>query len=96
LERDGLVFTVPAKGRFVRDESTLPPAEARAVATQLRAEFETSELKEGDLFASENEVSARFGISRYAARKALAELEAAGLLVSVHGRGRFVRRPQGS
>jgi DNA-binding GntR family transcriptional regulator len=35
----------------------------------------------------------RYTVSRGTARQALAELEGAGLVVSQHGRGRFVRRP---
>lgn len=97
LERDGLLVALPAKGRFVRGADTadrpLSPAEgARQIAAMLRDEV--AALDDGVRFASEKEVGERFSVSRYTARQALADLEAAGVLIAVHGRGRFVRRSQ--
>jgi DNA-binding GntR family transcriptional regulator len=95
LERAGLIEVVPAKGRFVKTTSgpaRSPADQAHQVAATLRAELASAEYADGDRFASEKELSDRFGVTRYVARQALAELEAAGLVESVHARGRFVRR----
>jgi len=95
LERAGLVDVVPAKGRYVRDasgriEATAPAARAHEVGVQLRQELTAGKYAPGTPFLSEKEVSERFGLSRYASRLALGELEAAGLIVAVHGKGRVV------
>ena len=94
LERSGAIETVPAKGRFVRDpsgaEPDSPADSARKVSAELRAEIINGSVAPGAPFLSERDVSERFSVSRYTARVALAELEAAGLIVARHGRGRFV------
>jgi DNA-binding GntR family transcriptional regulator len=94
LERSGLIETVPAKGRYVRDssrgESASPSDNARRVSAELRAEIDAGGLAPGAPFHSEKAVAERFGVSRYTARAALSELEAGGLIVARHGRGRFV------
>ena len=95
LERVGLVDVVPAKGRYVRGPSVngmaaAPAAKASEVAKQLREELDSGRYPPGQTFLSEKEVCARYGLTRYAARLALHELESAGLIVTVHGRGRRV------
>ena len=48
------------------------------------------ELKAGDRLPSEAELSAMFNISRPTLREALKRLEQDGLILTVHGRGRFL------
>lgn len=96
LEHDGLVYSVPGQGWVVggpADRSAIPtPAEVTAV---LRAELDSGTYESGSPFVTATEVCDRFGITRHAARRALATLEDAGLIVSLHGKGRFVA-PYGS
>jgi DNA-binding GntR family transcriptional regulator len=91
LERDGLVYSVPGQGWIVgavADRSKTPtPAD---IAATLRAELESGTYEAGAPFVTATEVCERFGVTRHAARRALAVLEDAGLIVSVHGKGRFV------
>lgn len=95
LERAGLVVSVPAKGRYVRGasgqvEAMAPAARAHEIAAQLRQEIAAGQYAPGEAFLSEKDVCERFGLSRYASRLALSELESAGLIVAVHGKGRAV------
>ncbi|HAA25996.1 MAG TPA: GntR family transcriptional regulator [Ruminiclostridium sp.] len=50
-----------------------------------------SELKSGDKIPSENALSAKFNISRHTVRKALGELVNEGWLITIQGKGTFVR-----
>lgn len=54
--------------------------------------IESGELCPGDPVPSESALAQRYGVARGTARHALAELEGAGLVESVPGRGRFVRQ----
>jgi DNA-binding GntR family transcriptional regulator len=94
LAADGLLVAQPGRGRVVlgdveSSESAIP--QYRSMATELRALIESGELAPGDALPSESALSERYGVARGTARHALAELEGAGLVVSVHGKGRFVR-----
>ncbi len=94
LEADGLVRTVPGRGRVVvgADEGAgAGQPQYRRIADALRAEMDGGALRPGDALPSEAALTARFGVSRGTARRALAELEGAGLVESRQGRGRFVR-----
>lgn len=87
----GVIASVPGKGWFVREPDWHPaPVDRTAVIDELRAELRSGTRTAGDPFLSEKGVSERFGLSRYSARSALAVLEAEGLVVTIHGRGRFV------
>jgi len=95
LEDEGLIETLPGRGRVVRtpDDSsrggTLP--QYRRIAAELRAAIERGDLRKGDALPSEAALMERYGVSRGTARQALADLEGAGLVESQHGRGRYVR-----
>jgi len=97
LENEGLIETLPGRGRIVRagDEpqssgkGTLP--QYRRIATELRTAIERGELRPGDALPSEAALMERYTVSRGTARQALADLEGAGLVESQHGRGRYVR-----
>ncbi len=48
-------------------------------------------LSVGDTYPSEAKLCERFGASRTAVRRVLAQMEGNGLLATVHGKGRTVR-----
>ena len=90
----GLIVSVPGKGWFVRTADGAVAADlgrdVSAVVEKLRRELHTGGYSAGDPFLSEKDLGERFGLTRYAAKAAFAALEADGLIISVHGRGRFV------
>lgn len=101
LEHDGLIRTLPGRGRIVmspgtpRDEAGDPHLQYRRIATDLRERITSGELRPGDLLPSEEALRNQYGVSRWTARQALVELQGAGLVEVVHGKGRFVReQPQ--
>jgi GntR family transcriptional regulator len=57
-------------------------------ANRLRDDI-MSGLRDGDKIEAEEELAARYGVARNTMRKAIAQLRAEGILVSVHGRGTF-------
>jgi DNA-binding GntR family transcriptional regulator len=94
LAGDGLIVVRPGQGRVVvspGDATTRATPRYRTMAADLRAQVESGELQPGDTLPSESALAARYGVARGTARQALAELEGAGLVESVHGKGRFVR-----
>jgi DNA-binding GntR family transcriptional regulator len=93
LEREGLLVTMPGRGRLASPPGeTPPPAPAfRRIATDLRATIERGELQQGDKLPSESALTERYGVSRSTARQALTDLEGAGLIETRHGKGRFVK-----
>jgi DNA-binding GntR family transcriptional regulator len=62
------------------------------IARALRTKIEAGELAPGDALPSDADVVNQYGVSRNTARQAFAELEGRGLIETVHGKGRFVRR----
>jgi len=92
---EGLIVAQPGRGRVVRttsgegQDSATP--QYRSMAAELHSMIESGELGPGDALPSESALAERFGVARGTARHALAELEGAGLVESVHGKGRFVR-----
>jgi len=94
LEKEGLVVTVPSKGRVVAGN----PGQAGAasyryqeIVATLREQIQSGDLAPGAVLPSEAELRRRFATSRNTVRQALAVLEHEGLIVAEHGRGRFVR-----
>lgn len=55
------------------------------------AVIEEDSLVIGDTYPSEAKLCERFGVSRTAVRRGLAQMEGTGLLATVHGKGRTVR-----
>lgn len=94
LTGEGLITTRPGRGRLVASPDTPPQygPEYRRIAAELRTEIESGELQPGDALPSEAALMARYGVSRNTARQALTELEGAGLVDTIQGKGRFVRR----
>jgi DNA-binding GntR family transcriptional regulator len=62
------------------------------MAADLRALIESGKLRPGEAVPSESALADEYGVSRGTARHALAELEGAGLVTAVHGKGRYVRK----
>jgi DNA-binding GntR family transcriptional regulator len=93
LAADGLIETMPGRGRVVSSPGehaeTVP--RYQKIAVDLRRLVESGELGPGDALPSEAALSEQYGVSRGTARHALAELEGAGLVDAVHGKGRYVR-----
>jgi DNA-binding GntR family transcriptional regulator len=99
LESEGLIETLPGRGRVARppgattaDPGSTPP-QYRRIAAELRADIVAGTLRPGDALPSEAALMDRYQVARGTARQALAELEGAGLIESVHGKGRYVRQP---
>lgn len=97
LESEGLIESLPGRGRVVRpaDEQGAGPArpkppQYRQIAADLRSAIESGELAAGAALPSEATLTARYGVSRGTARQALADLCGAGLVESVQGKGWFV------
>jgi GntR family transcriptional regulator len=86
---------LPGRGRIVRlhGECVPPVPQYRRIADELRASIEAGALKQGDVLPSEAALRARYGVARETVRRALAELEGAGLIASSQGKGWFVLTP---
>ncbi len=98
LEGDGLVATVPGSGRVVCGPA-VSAGQAREghlaygrIAAVLRERIESGEFSAGQPLPSEARLLKEHGVSRGTVRRAYAHLEAAGLVVPVHGKGWFTRR----
>ncbi|GAB3958039.1 hypothetical protein GCM10029978_002000 [Actinoallomurus acanthiterrae] len=93
LEDEGLIETLPGKGRAVRGDTPTQYMYMR-IAADLRRQIEIGGLVPGDPVPSEAALVEQYAVARGTARQALAHLEAAGLVEVQHGKGRFVcRRP---
>src|SRR5262249_6200535 len=99
LEAEGLIETLPGRGRIARTPDTGPAdsggtaPQYRKIAADLRTDITTGKLRPGDALPSEVTLMDRYQVARGTARQALAELEGAGLIESIHGKGRYVRQP---
>ncbi|WP_406308579.1 GntR family transcriptional regulator [Streptomyces sp. NBC_00121] len=86
LETKGALESVPGVGwRVPRGDDRRPLME------RLMAVIEDDSLAVGDAYPSEARLCERFGASRTAVRRVLAQMEGTGLLLTVHGKGRTVR-----
>jgi DNA-binding GntR family transcriptional regulator len=99
LEDERLISVLPGRGRVVAGAETPHPGSQgsvpsyRLIAADLRARIERGDLQPGDVLPSEAELTAQYDVSRGTTRQAFLELQAAGLIDAVQGRGRFVRTP---
>jgi len=78
-------------GPVVLDRQSVVPLYYQ-IQQRLREQIRSGELKPGQLVSSEQEISARLGVSRMTARQALKSLCSRGLAYSQRGRGTFVSR----
>ncbi|MET7736365.1 winged helix-turn-helix domain-containing protein [Streptomyces sp. NPDC005402] len=86
LEAEGVVESVPGIGwRVVRG------GDRRSLGERMTDLIAEDSLSEGDKYPSEAKLCERFGASRTAVRRVLAQMEGNGLLATVHGKGRTVR-----
>ena len=69
------------------------PRVYEGVVEKLKASISSGELQPGDPLPSERRLMDDFGVSRSSLREAFRVLELLGLIESVPGKGRFVRRP---
>ncbi|WP_433462713.1 GntR family transcriptional regulator [Spirillospora sp. CA-128828] len=92
LHAEGLITVRTGVGRFVRDSATQPRTRSEHVAANLRHQIEIGRYQPGDALPSEAQLARRHGVSRFTARAALIDLETAGLVTCVHGKGRYVRQ----
>ncbi|MBB4934607.1 DNA-binding GntR family transcriptional regulator [Lipingzhangella halophila] len=98
LESDRLIQALPGTGRVVCDPDEAGAGNSpghqpqyRRIAAELRDRINRGDLSAGDPLPSESALVHTYGVSRSTARQALSDLEGSGLVVSVHGKGRFVR-----
>lgn len=96
LADDGLIDVRPGRGRVVAEPGagggTVAPRYLE-IAEALRKRIASGELRPGDAVPSESALAELYEVGRGTVRHALAELEGAGLVQAVHGKGRFVRSP---
>ncbi|MPY63696.1 GntR family transcriptional regulator [Streptomyces spongiae] len=86
LEADGVVESEPGIGwRPARS------GDRRSLDQRMIDLITEDSLSVGDAYPSEAKLCERFGASRTAVRRVLAQMEGHGLLATVHGRGRTVR-----
>jgi DNA-binding GntR family transcriptional regulator len=86
LEAEGVVESVPGIGwRPARG------GDRRSLAERMTDVIAEESLSVGDAYPSEAKLCERFGASRTAVRRVLAQMEGNGLLATVHGKGRTVR-----
>ncbi|THC47162.1 winged helix-turn-helix domain-containing protein [Streptomyces sp. A1499] len=86
LEAEGIVESAPGIGwRPARG------GDRRSLAERMTDLISEESLSVGDTYPSEAKLCERFGASRTAVRRVLAQMEGNGLLTTVHGKGRTVR-----
>ncbi|MCM1949520.1 winged helix-turn-helix domain-containing protein [Streptomyces sp. G2] len=85
LEAERLITSVPGTGWRMSAQPIRP------LVDRMTDLIKEDELAVGDAYPSETKLCARFGVSRTAVRRALAQMEGTGLLATVHGKGRTVR-----
>ncbi|WP_329057994.1 GntR family transcriptional regulator [Streptomyces sp. NBC_01453] len=85
LEAESVLESVPGIGwRVARGDR-------RSLVERMTSVITEDAMAVGDTFPSEAKLCERFGFSRTAVRRALAQMEGSGLLDTVHGKGRTVR-----
>src|ERR1039458_8997868 len=70
-------------------EERQPPS--RTIAEAIREQIESGELPPGAQLPSERDLASAYGTARNTAREAVRILSDAGLVITDHGRGSFVR-----
>lgn len=96
LQAEELIRIRPGVGRFVRDPNAESASQTRprylSIAADLRHQINADNFAPGVALPSEAQLSRRYCVSRFTARRALISLEHAGLVTCVHGKGRYVRQ----
>lgn len=86
LEADRIIESAPGVGWHV-----VQGGDRRSLAERMTDLMAEDSLSVGDTYPSEAKLCERFGASRTAVRRVLAQMEGNGLLATVHGKGRTVR-----
>jgi GntR family transcriptional regulator len=68
----------------------------RRVAADITARIESGELGPGTRLRSERDLAEHYEVAYHTIRRAMEVLRERGLIVSIHGRGTFVREPPAS
>lgn len=85
LEAEGVLESVPGIGwRVARGD------DRRSLAERMTDVIAEDSLTIGDRYPSEAKLCDRFGVSRTAVRRVLAQMEGTGMLATAHGKGRTV------
>lgn len=58
------------------------------------ADIAAQDLRPGDRYVGDHELSAKYGVSRTVVRQALGELESEGVIERIKGRGTFIAHPK--
>lgn len=86
LEAEGVLESAPGIGwRVVRGGGR------RSLEERMTDLIAEDSLSVGATYPSEAKLCERFGVSRTAVRRVLAQMEGNGLLATIHGKGRTVR-----
>lgn len=99
LEDGGLIQGTAGRVRFVCSPAdSARPALARfeQIATDLRTEIESGQVRSGQRLGTEATLAARFNVSPGTARRALQELAEEGAVIGISGRGWFVASTDGA
>lgn len=91
LEAEGVLESAPGIGWRVAQGG-----DRRSLSDRMTALIVEDALAIGDAYPSEAALCERFTVSRTAVRRAIAKMEGAGLVDTVHGKGRTVRALPGS
>lgn len=86
LEAEGVLESAPGVGWRVSRGG-----DRRSLVERMTDVIAEDSLTIGDAYPSEAKLCERFGVSRTAVRRALAQMEGTGLLATIHGKGRTVR-----
>src|SRR2546430_1389482 len=84
----GGMFSPRREGSWMPDRMPL----SQRIARDLRMAIESGELPPGWILPSERELIAKYATSKSTASKAIALLQAEGLVTTEFGKGTFVRR----
>ncbi|WP_338493341.1 winged helix-turn-helix domain-containing protein [Streptomyces sp. SJL17-4] len=85
LQAENLISSVPGAGWRLSAQPIRP------LVDRMIGLIREDALAVGAAYPSEAKLCARFGVSRTAVRRALAQMEGTGMLSTVHGKGRTVQ-----
>jgi DNA-binding GntR family transcriptional regulator len=91
LADEGLVGTVPGRGRVVPGLAAATLPAYRRISAEMQRVIAAGELAPGDPLPSEATLTREYGVSRGMARQALSFLAGLGLVRAVHGKDRLVQ-----
>jgi DNA-binding GntR family transcriptional regulator len=84
-----IIVSLPDRSGRI-DHGSATPVYAQ-VAVQIEADIDTGTLPPDTRLPSEAELSEQYGVARVTVRRALDELREHGKVITVHGKGTYVR-----